>query len=135
MSFPTMSPQSITFIPSNAKAAIAAQPFFVPVEKCYITGASVVSGTAITGNNTNYVAISLIQLANASNVVATINLASGTNATVNAVTDLTINSTLNPVAAGTVLGLTVAYGNTANINMALAMYQLDYIQGSPASEG
>jgi hypothetical protein len=130
-----MSPQSITFIPSNAKAAITALPVFTPVETCYLTGVSIVSDTAITGDNTNYVAISLIQLANASNVVATTNLKAGTNATVNAVTDLTVNSTLNPVAAGTVLGLTLAYGNTTNINIGQYVLQIDYIQGSPAAEG
>jgi hypothetical protein len=134
--FPYMKPSAIKFIPSNAAANITAQPLFTAVGKTYITGASVVHSGAVVGDDTDYIAISLIQLANASNVVATINFKTGVNSVANAAADLTLNSTLNPVASGTVLGLTVLFGTTANINLGtMAMYQIDYVQGSPASEG
>jgi hypothetical protein len=134
--YPYMHPFSLKFIPSNSKANIAYCPAFTPVETCYLTGVSVIGSGATTGDDTDYVDLQLVQLANASNVVATINFNTGVNGTANAATQLAINSSLNPVSAGTVLGWLATFGTVGNQNLgAMALYQIDYIQGSPAAEG
>lgn len=134
--FPCMNPSSICFVPANAKANITAQAIFKPVQNTTITGVSVSPSANVTGANADYVLLKLIQLANASNVVATVNIIAGVNLTANTAYDLTLNSTLAPVAAGTALGLVATFNTVGNVNLGSeVLYQIDYIQGSPASEG
>lgn len=135
MSFPAMSPHSVIHIPSNAKANITALPVLVPVKKITITGVSVVPNAALTGADARYILLKLIQLANASNVVATINIKTGVNLVANTVREFTINDTLAPVGAGTVLGLTANFNDVANAHMGTEVgYQIDYVQGAPGAE-
>lgn len=128
--------KSIIFAPLNSLANITATPVFTPLETVTITGFSFVPTSAITGANADYVLIKLIQLANSSNVVATLNIITGINVAANARQNCTVNTTIDEVTSGMVLGLQVACNDTINVNLsAVATFQLDYLQGAPANLG
>jgi len=91
---------------------------------------------ALVGNNANYVHLKLVQLGNTSNVVAEKNFYTGVNASANTATELTINTSLDNVAAGTTLAANVMFANYANLGMhGYWAAQIDYVQGSPGNEG
>ncbi len=128
--------KSILITPVNALANIASMPVFTALEPVTITGFSFVASAAITGANADYVLIKLIQLANVSNVVATLNVNTGVNVTANARQNCTVNTTIDEVSSGMRLGLSVACNDTGNVNLGSeTTFQLDYVQGSPAALG
>ena len=138
MSFPYMHPQTIIFVPSNAQVNIAALPIFKPIQTVTITGVTLTSPTAlnVSAAASSNVTVKLLQLANASNIVANLSLNSVSNLVANVARELVINTTLAAVATGTGLGLEVILANVANQSFGTAaMYQIDYVQGSPGSEG
>ncbi len=128
--------KSILITPVNALANITALPVFTPLHTATITGFSFVASAAVVGANADYVLIKLIQLANSSNVVATLNVITGVNVSGNARQNNTTNTTIDEVTSGMRLGLSVACNDTINVNLGSeATFQLDYVQGSPASLG
>ena len=137
MSFPYMNPHSIIFVPNNASEDISMLPIFTPVRTITITGVSVTGTTGRAGTGgTDEIRCQIIQLANASNKVATLLIDATHNLTANTPMQFTINSTLDEVAAGTVLGINVAYEDSQNAHFGTtAVYQIDYVQGAPGAEG
>lgn len=128
--------KTILITPVNALANITALPVFTPKSTVTVTGFSFVASAAITGANADYILIKLIQLANVSNVVATLNIITAVNVTANARQNCTINTTIDEATTGMRLGLQVACNDTVNVNLGSeTTFQLDYVQGSPAAEG
>ena len=136
MSYPYMNPQSIIFVPSNAQVNLAMAPAFCPVQPCTITGVTLTSATAVNvADAASDIFLNLVQLANATNVIATLSLNSTSNLIANTPCQLAINATTCQIAAGVVCGWNVLIENVANKSFGtIACYQIDYVQGSPASE-
>ena len=131
-----MTPHSLVFTPNNALANITYQAVFTPVHEVTITGVAIVAYNGCVGNNANAVLCKLVELANTSNVVATINYYATINATANTASELTINTTLDNVSAGKTLAAYVTFTNSSNTNFGTYwMAQIDYVQGSPGNEG
>lgn len=138
MSYPYMNPQSIILTGiANFAANLTATPIFTPVNKITITGFSVVTDGAVTPVEalTNINAY-LINMAAPTAQLAFINVNTTCAMTANAA--LQANIVTSTVAAGTRLAVYMTAANAANAAGTWGThgcYQLDYIQGSPASEG
>jgi len=137
MSYPYMNPESIIYSPSNAQVNESMKPIFCPTQKVTITGVSLTSGTAVNvADAASEIWFNLVQLANATNVVATGYCNATSNLIANTPFQLTLNSQNKVVSAGTVIGLNVKIENVANTSFGTAAtWQIDYVQGSPGSEG
>ena len=135
MSFPYMNPQSIIFTLATA-ANIGMRPIFKPLQKVTITGVSLTSGTAVNvADAASEIRCNLVDISNATNVIAALVLNTASNLIANTACEFTLNTTLVGVAAGTILALNVGIENIANKTIDNATYQIDYVQGSPGSEG
>ena len=140
-SFPYMNPHSITFIPgTNASENIGFMPIFVAPTALTVTGVSIVPLTAVTGATTNdEIYMNLVQLANTTNKVATLRVSATVNLAINTAQAFTVNSTVSSLTKGAVLGLNVSLEDEENSNFGnltqQCVYQIDYVQGSPGSEG
>ncbi len=140
MSFPAMNPQNrvVGTDLANFAANLAVTPVMVvPAHKITITGFSVVTTTAFGPADapTNIKAY-LINIAAPTTPIAYLWANSSNPVTVNTKFAANINTSLSNVAANTILAI---YMNASNITNAVwgtkGMYQIDYVQGSPASEG
>ena len=136
MSFPYMNPQSLTFTPANVSANVTMLPLFCPTQGVTITGVTLTSDTAYNSPSANMIQINIVELANSTNKVATLILNQTSNLVANTPRQFTLNTSLVGVLEGTVLGLNFSMQNEANTNLgAVGTYQIDYVQGSPGSEG
>ena len=140
MSFPYLNPHSLTYggTIANFGANLELTPIFVAPRALTITGFSVVTNKAVTPVEalTNINAY-LINMAAPTAQLAYINVNSTTAMTANAV--LEANIIVENVASGTVLGIYMNASNVANGTTGYwgeaGSYQMDYVFGSPASEG
>ena len=139
MSYPYMTPHSITFpiqAATNARINIDMLPFFVAPNVLTVTGMTLSAASAVNvADAASEIRVNLVQLANATNVVASLLLNTASNLVANAATEFAVNSTVATLAAGTVLGINLGVENEANMNFGtFACYQMDYVQGSPGAE-